>query len=111
MWRCHCTDVSHLIELRLGIVEAGFVAAALALHLIAIDARDHHPFLDVGALIHVQLDQLAGNFEGDVHLRQLEIAGNAQRVGVGRMQTTVDVIPRYGGDGDDDNNWENDFAS
>ena len=66
------------------------------------------PFLHVDAFVHVQLDQLAGNLEGDVHLRQFEVAGNAQAVGVRRCRRPVDVdSPRPRGDGDEENNREN----
>ena len=71
-----------LLILRFAAGQTGLIARALLLHLILVDARDDLALFDIDAFVDIQLDQFAGDFEGDVDLRQFEISGNAERVGV-----------------------------
>jgi hypothetical protein len=68
----------HLRELRFGRSDDGRVAHLLPLHLVAIDARNQHPWLHAIAFVYRPLDQPARHLERDVHLCQLDIARNVQ---------------------------------
>ena len=60
--------------------QAGLFPLALPPGLQRIETAESHALLDHAPFFRSQLDQLAGNFEGDLDFSQLDVAGNRKRI-------------------------------